>query len=404
MQITEDEETEYKELMEKTGYAGLRQKLAGIINAWRDIKIKIAVTGEAGAGKSTFINSIRGLKADDPGAAKVGSTETTLEPTKYPFPNRPNLELWDLPGFGTLTFDERKQYVKGVGLKKFDFILLLSAKRFTANDAWLAGEILKVQPAHNLYFVRTQVDFDVHGYRMSTRTAPTRSAIKSHLNTIRENSSELLKENGIKNHKIFLINSYDSSSYDYSQLVCKLIDKVDVLKKEAMILSIHGITNDVINQKLKVLQGRISTVSKAAGVAGAYTNRENRRYPIEVEIMLEEANFYREQLGLDLEALGVVARKLKVDMEQMLLKMNMQSYRFAEREENFALHYNTHDQFRPGFVHRLPLLGGLLRTRAYQRQCATTLKAFLDLCAQDVRSLQTYITLALDGGDDSLRY
>jgi len=404
MQITEDEEMEYKELMEKTGYAGLRQKLAGKIKAWRGIKIKIAVTGESGAGKSTFINSIRGLKADDPGAAEVGSTETTLKPTKYPFPNRPNLELWDLPGFGTLTFDERKKYVKDVGLKKFDFILLLSTKRFTANDAWLASEILKVQPAHNLYFVRTQVDLDVQRYTMSKRAASTESAIKSHLNTIRENSSELLKEKGIKNHKIFLINSYDSSSYDYSHLVCKLIEKVDVLKKEAMILSLNGITNDVINQKLKVLLFRIFTVSKAAGVAGAYTNREDRRYPIEVEIMFEEANFYREQLGLDLEALGVVARKLKVDMEQMLLKMNMQSYRYADREENFALHYKTYDQFRPGFVHGIPLVGGLLRTMAYHKQCAITLKAYLDLCAQDVRSLQTYITLALDGGDDSLRY
>ena len=193
--------------------------------------------------------------------------------------------------------------------------------------------------------------------------------------------------------------------FDYSELECELIDQMDIRNKEAMSLSLHGITNDnVINQKLNVLQGRISTVSDAAGIAGAYTNRKDRRYPIEVEIMFEEANFYREQLGLDLEALGVVARKLKVDMEQMLLKMNMQSYRFADREENFALHYKTYDQFRPGFVHGIPLLGGLLRTKAYQRQCATTLKAFLDLCAQDVRSLQTYITLALDGGDDSLRY
>jgi len=389
--------------LEETGYAGFRQKLNGIVNSWRYIKIKIAVTGEAGAGKSTFINSIRGLKADDPFAAKVGSTETTMKPTMYPFPNRPNLELWDLPGFGTLTFDEREKYVKHVGFEDFDFILLLSAKRFTSNDAWLAGEILKVQPAHHLYFVRTQVDYDVQGYRLSTRTVPTKSDVKVYLQKIQKDCSDLLKTRGIKKCKIFLINSYDCGAYDYNKLVCKLIEKTDVLKKEAMILSLHGITNDVIKNKLEVLQGRISTVSKAAGVEAAYTNREDRRYPIEVEIMLEEANVYREQLGLNLEALEVVARKLKVDMEQMLLKMNMTSYRYSGREEDFARFYREYDKFRPGFRHYFPGIGGYLRSKSYQYQCAITLKAFLDLCAQDVRSLQTYIMLTTDGGDNCLR-
>jgi len=67
----------------------------------------------------------------------------------------------------------------------------------------------------------------------------------------------------------------------------------------------------VTQKKLDVLQCRISIVSKAAVVAAAYRNREDRIYPIEVEIMFKQATFYRKQLGLDLEALGVVASKLK---------------------------------------------------------------------------------------------
>jgi len=404
LQINEDEEEEYKELLQRTGYTGIRQKLRAVIDAWREIKIKIAVTGESGAGKSTFINSFRGLKSDDNGAAKVDAHECTREPTKYPFPNRPNMEIWDLPGFGTSTFGNKEAYLKFVGLKRYDFILLLSSNRFTANDAWLAGEILKVQNAHNLFFVRTRADMDLSGFIKSVNKVPDEEKINSYLANIKKTTSTLLKQERIPNCKVFMIDSYDGDAFDYKELVRKLIDKTDALKKEAMILSLHGITNDVINQKLKILQGRIVTISKAAGVAGAYTKRENRSYPIEVETMLEEANFYREQLGLDLWALSTVARNLDVDFEVMLVKMNMQSYRFAEREENFALHYKTYDQFRPGFVHGIPLLGGSLRTRAYQKQCAITMKAFLDLCAQDVRSLQNFITLAKYGRDSSLKY
>ncbi|XP_052242397.1 interferon-inducible GTPase 5-like [Dreissena polymorpha] len=77
-----------------------------INTAWKDIKIKIAVTGKSGSGKSTLINALLNLKDDDEGAAKTGCVETTSEPTPYPHPNNRNLELWDLPGVGTPNFPQ----------------------------------------------------------------------------------------------------------------------------------------------------------------------------------------------------------------------------------------------------------------------------------------------------------
>jgi predicted GTPase len=52
----------------------------------------------SGVGKSTFINCLRGLEAEDEGAAKVGVVETTNEPTPYEHPDFSNLKIWDLPG------------------------------------------------------------------------------------------------------------------------------------------------------------------------------------------------------------------------------------------------------------------------------------------------------------------
>jgi len=52
----------------------------------------------SGVGKSTFINCLRGLEAEDEGAAGVGVVETTNEPTPYEHPDFSNLKIWDLPG------------------------------------------------------------------------------------------------------------------------------------------------------------------------------------------------------------------------------------------------------------------------------------------------------------------
>ncbi len=52
----------------------------------------------SGVGKSTFINCLRGLEAEDEGAAGVGVVETTNQPTPYEHPDFSNLKIWDLPG------------------------------------------------------------------------------------------------------------------------------------------------------------------------------------------------------------------------------------------------------------------------------------------------------------------
>lgn len=249
------------------------KKLITLVNAWRNEKVKLAVAGESGVGKSTFINSIRGLKADDPEAAPVGVNETTIDCKQYCFPNHPNVEIWDLPGFNTLTHSEKAKYVRHVKFAEYDFILLLSANRYTANDAWIAKEILKgKQLKHTLYFVRTKVDNDISNTIRSLRTKPTNSDIEEIIQSIRQKSSEQLRTQGIANHEIFLIDSYSSLEFDFRALMSALIEKVDDLKREALMFAFHGFTED-IDPVLKALKGRINEVSKAAAVASAYSER-----------------------------------------------------------------------------------------------------------------------------------
>jgi len=48
--------------------------------------VNIAITGNSGVGKSSWINAIRKLSPKSPGAALTGVTETTTEPQMYKFP------------------------------------------------------------------------------------------------------------------------------------------------------------------------------------------------------------------------------------------------------------------------------------------------------------------------------
>ena len=141
----------------------ITQKYLGDIN---NISLNIAVTGESGVGKSTFVNAFRGIDNTDERAAPTGVVETTMKPEPYPHPRHPNVTLWDLPGVGTTKFPA-DQYLKYIEFEKFDFFILVSADRFTENDAKLAKAIKTM--GKNLYFVRSKIDNNLEAAQKSQR-------------------------------------------------------------------------------------------------------------------------------------------------------------------------------------------------------------------------------------------
>jgi len=88
----------------------------------------LAVCGVSGTGKSSLINALRGLTADEANAAPIGTTETTKFALRYPDPRETNLFsrfVWyDFPGAGTPTIP-REDYFNKQGLFLFDFIIVV---------------------------------------------------------------------------------------------------------------------------------------------------------------------------------------------------------------------------------------------------------------------------------------
>ncbi|EMP41827.1 Interferon-inducible GTPase 5 [Chelonia mydas] len=141
---------EFMDLFKDKGQAEVASIAQAELESFKSTMLDIAVTGETGAGKSSFINALRGLTAEDDGAAPTGVTEMTTEPTVYPYPNHPNVrskvdedlrnEERDHPRtysqesvLERLRMDCRKHLQK-IGMSNPE-IFLLSSCEFTKYDA-----------------------------------------------------------------------------------------------------------------------------------------------------------------------------------------------------------------------------------------------------------------------------
>ncbi|XP_031417456.1 interferon-inducible GTPase 5-like [Clupea harengus] len=223
-----------------------------------NVTLNIAVTGESGSGKSSFVNAFRGLQDTDEGAAETGVTETTMEPTMYPHPTMPNVNLWDLPGIGTPTF-KAETYMKDVKYQNYDFFIIVSASRFRDNDLMLAKEIKKKMK--NFYFVRTKTDNDVTNEAMKGVTE------EETLKKIRNNCLGNLGP--LESPPVFLITSRNLKRFDFQELVNNLERDLPAEKRDAMVMSLPVYSKQSLDRKYKTFMNIAWAVAITSGAIAA---------------------------------------------------------------------------------------------------------------------------------------
>ncbi|XP_008300436.1 interferon-inducible GTPase 5-like [Stegastes partitus] len=293
-----------KEALMNNDTAAAAAKFQEYLEKQDNIPLNIAITGESGSGKSTFVNAFRGIDHDDEKAAPTGCVETTMEVTAYPHPNYPNVTFWDLPGIGTTRFPA-DQYLKHVEFEKFDFFIIISADRFRENDVKLAQEIHKMKK--KFYFVRSKIDHNIQDEKRSKKNFNAETT----LTRIRDDCIQ-----GIEAPQVFLVSSFDLHLYDFSLLHETLERELPTHKRNALLFAMPNFNREIISKKKEAFQAQIKyCAGLSALVAGVPVPVLSAT--VDLSMMVTVISNYLSGFGLDKPSLQRLADSTGVPYENL---------------------------------------------------------------------------------------
>jgi len=373
---------------------GMTQALAYVqksVDEWKDATLNIGVTGRSGVGKSTLINTLRGLTGECQGAAENGATETTSEATAYPHPDNEKLVYWDLPGIGTLNFskdtyfeDERIQFAK------YDMFLILSCGRFFEDDKLLAETAQKMNKT--FIFIRTKVDVDVESEkRAKPNIYKNPDATEALLSKIRK---EVLKGLSDKTEEsVFLVDCLDTKweKYDFSKLIIKLVYGFACLKRESFILTLNVLQEKVLEQKKTVLQKQMWKVCLLAAfraILGLQIDKDE--FAVVESTIIAHASLYAKQLGISEDHISKAALMCKKDVNTFKAELNLQVPHLTNEgiREVIAKFRSNHPRVETGILWLAQV--SLLGYEIYG-ETESLLNNILQAMASDAKRVQAYI-------------
>ncbi|XP_050786288.1 uncharacterized protein LOC127038011 [Gopherus flavomarginatus] len=306
--MSEKEVEELKAAIETGSLSEAAQKAQEALELSKNTNLNIAVTGESGSGKSSFINAMLGLADDDKGAAEVGIIEITTEPIAYLHPTLPNVKMWDLPGIGTPSF-RPDTYFQQVSFARYDFFIIVTSKRFSSCNADLAQEIQKM--GKKFYFVRSKVDEDLRNE--SRKRNYDQETI---LQKIRDDCVEKLRSEGVNSPQVFLISRWEFDQYDSPQLQETLANELDSHKRHIFLLALPNISRPILDKKKEALRNQIwKRALKSCAIAAVPI--PHLSVSCDVDILVESMTEYCKVFGLDEESLDRLSKQVKKPVSQL---------------------------------------------------------------------------------------
>ncbi|KAK1155100.1 interferon-inducible GTPase 5-like [Acipenser oxyrinchus oxyrinchus] len=306
--ISERELGEMSALVQSRVLTEVVSQVQTLLDKLGTASLDIAVTGESGAGKSTFINAFRGLGDEDKGSARTGVIETTREVAVYQHPSLPTIRLWDLPGIGTPDF-RPERYLEDVNLERYDFFIIVASERFKENHALLARSIGSM--GKKFYFVRTKVDSDLASSRRQRPSSFTEAGV---LDRMRGDCARSLERSGAGCASVFLISSFEPHKYDFTRLRDTLERELEGHKRHVFLLALPNLSCTYVEKKKQALSGTVWKTALSACLAAVVPGAPLH---CNVDMLMQTLRSFQWHFGLDPESLRRLADRTEKPYEAL---------------------------------------------------------------------------------------
>ncbi|XP_017279230.1 immunity-related GTPase family, q2 [Kryptolebias marmoratus] len=231
-------------------------KLSDVKDAVEDLlisRINLAVVGDRGGEKASFMNSLRGLGPDDKDAAPSQSPVAPEEVTGYPNPKHPDFRLWDLPPVPTTSPFEPEGYVNRFKFLRYNAVFMMFTQKLQPNSVEVCLEARSLQQ-QAVYFILL---------------ASAKDTEKKSLEERKEAALEVLKSQGVKQPKVFLVRPSTLEKLDFPDLLADISKALPEIRAYAFLLALPALTPALVTQKKEAFKALIWAAASLSGGVSA---------------------------------------------------------------------------------------------------------------------------------------
>ncbi|KAM4567505.1 immunity-related GTPase family, q2 [Fundulus diaphanus] len=226
-------------------------KLSDVKDAMEDLlisRINLAVVGDRGEEKFSFMNSLRGLGPEEEGSAPSQSPAAPEEVGGYPHPKHPDFRLWDLPPVPTTSPFEPEVYLNRYKFLRYNVVFMTFTQIIQPNSVDVFLEALSLQQ-RTVYFILM---------------ASVKDTDKS-LEEKKKTNLEVLKSQGVKHPKVYLIRPSNLEKFDFPDLLANITNDLPEIRAHALLLALPTLTATLVTLKKEAFKALIWAAASLSG-------------------------------------------------------------------------------------------------------------------------------------------
>ena len=308
-------------------------KLKCEMEEWQNVKLNIAVVGQARQGKSSLINTMCGLKWNaKEGAAVSAQGETTYDLRSYTHQKNANVIIWDCPGIDGTDF-KRDFYFEKIEAeeKKYDFYLIVTADIFSGDALFLAKKIPR-EFGKRFYLVRTKIDQSVRDIMEDERPDLEEEACAKIIKgRIQENLEK--SDFSADKFKVFVLSNKEPRKFDFDELQSDICEEsTSQLIREAYLFTITAKGPKINKLKYDMLLNRSYRIAMLS-ISDAEVRIPGTIYDLDLHTYVNAAITFLVVFGLD--KADIAAREKTLHLKSGDMESQLDNY---IREESEILH------------------------------------------------------------------